>query len=142
MEAERTKHFPEENKRAWNAFFASLALAEKAAADECRRVAAKIRESGESDLADEYESLAQEEEKHHELAASVCREQIPITDRAAAIYAGKYFSENASVIERLVSVHFVFEPSALAFLGYSAKASDNLIPDSRSAQITNSFREI
>ena len=129
--------------KAWNALFSSLAFAEKAAANECLKVAERFRSDGLDDLAKEYEQLASEENRHHELALSVAREIVPITDRAKFIYDGGFFTENGPVIERLMSVHFVFEPSALAFLGYISSHARELIEDTEWAdQITKAFNQI
>lgn len=128
---------------AWNALFSSLAFAEKAAANECLKVAKRFREDGLNDLAEEYEGLAVEENRHHDLALSVAREIIPLTERASTIYDGGFFSQNGSVLERLMSVHFVFEPSALAFLGYISRHSRELFEDREWAdQITKAFNQI
>jgi hypothetical protein len=128
---------------AWNALFSSLAFAEKAAANECLKVAKRFRDDGLNDLADEYDGLAVEENRHHDLALSVAREIVPLTERASLIYAGGFFSKNGSVLERLMSVHFVFEPSALAFLGYISRHSHDLFEDRQWAdQITKAFNQI
>jgi hypothetical protein len=132
-----------ENINAWNSLFSSLAFAEKAAANECLRIAQKFRSIGLNHLSDEYEHLAVEENHHHELALSITKEIIPLTKRAEVIYEGGFFSENSSVLERLMSVHFVFEPSALAFLGYIVSHSNELIQDQDwKNQITKAFKEI
>jgi hypothetical protein len=70
---------------AWNALFSSLAFAEKAAANECLKVAKRFRDDGLNDLADEYDGLAVEENRHHDLALSVAREIVPLTERASLI---------------------------------------------------------
>ena len=132
-----------ENESAWNALFSSLAFAEKAAADECRKIAKYFRESGQLKLADEYDGLVDEENRHHDLALSVTKETVPLTTRAAIVYDGGYFTANGPILERLMSVHFVFEPSALAFLGYVSSHSEELFDDQEWAtQITRAFNQI
>ena len=132
-----------ENTHGWNALFSSLAFAEKAAADECLKIAQRFRSQGLAVLAEEYEQLAVEETRHHELAISVAREIVPLTPCAETIYAGEFFTSGGPVLERLMSVHFVFEPSALAFLGYIASHSHELISDTEWAdQITDAFKQI
>ena len=132
-----------ETTHGWNALFSSLAFAEKAAANECLKIAQRFHSQGLTALADEYEKLAVEESRHHELALSVAREIVPLTPCAENIYEGRFFSPNGSVLEHLMSVHFVFEPSALAFLGYIASHSHELISDSEWAdQITTAFKQI
>ena len=127
----------------WNALFSSLAFAEKAAANECLKIAKRFREDGLNDLADEYEGLADEENQHHNLALSVARKIVPLTERAGTVYDGGFFSRDGSVLERLMSVHFVFEPSALAFLGYISRHSRDLFEDRQWAdQITKAFNQI
>ncbi len=124
----------------WNALFSSLALAEEAAARECRKVAARFIANDQPDRASEYLGLADEEDQHHRLALSVAREFIPITDRAKIIYAGGYFTDDGSVLECLMSVHLVFEPSALAFLGFIARNANKLIQDKTwASEIQNAF---
>jgi len=127
----------------WNALFSSLAFAEKAAADECKKIAKIFRFSGQVALAERYEGLSIEEATHHELALSVTKNIVPLTARAKLIYDGGLFSVNASVLERLMSVHLVFEPSALAFLGYVARHSNELISDSDwAAEVSTAFKQI
>ena len=127
----------------WNALFSSLALAEKAAANECQKIADQFRAEGNESLAAEYDALVLEENHHGALAGSVVKNLIPITDRAAAVYNGEFFSENASALERLTSVHLVFEPSALAFLGYVSAHSHELISDRTWAkEISSAFNKI
>ena len=127
----------------WNALFSSLAFAEKAAAKECLKIAQRFRSQGLIGLADEYERLSVEENNHHELALSVTKRVVPLTPCAENIYEGGFFSPNAPIIERLMSVHFVFEPAALAFLGYVARHSNELISDSEWAdQVSNAFKQI
>ncbi len=129
--------------QSWNALFSSLAFAEKAAANECLKVAQRFRAEGLDSLADEYVRLAIDENRHHELAKSITRNIVPLTDSARNVYNGGFFSPSAPIIERLMSVHFVFEPSALAFLGYIASHTNELICDEAWAeQIKAAFKEI
>jgi len=127
----------------WNALFSSLAFAEKAAANECLKIAHRFRSQGLIALAVEYEKLSVEENHHHELALSITRKIVPLTPCAETIYEGGFFTSNGPIIERLMSVHFVFEPSALAFLGYFARHAHELISDSEWAdQISTAFKSI
>ena len=132
---------PDENS--WNALFSSLALAEKAAANECQKISDQFLSEGKFDLAKEYEDLVYEEFRHCELAFSVARKIVPITSRARAVYNGELFTAHASILERMASVHLVFEPAALAFLGYVSAHSKELIADEKWAkQITSAFNQI
>jgi uncharacterized ferritin-like protein (DUF455 family) len=127
----------------WNALFSSLALAEKAAANECQKISDQFSREGLVDLANEYEDLAYEEIRHCELAHSVARKIVPITARAKSVYSGELFTKDASVLERMTSVHLVFEPAALAFLGYVSSHSKSLVADEKWAkEITTAFNQI
>ncbi len=127
----------------WNALFKSLAAAEAAAANECLKIATQFRDSGHSKLQKTYERLANEEIEHSKLAMSIVRGPASITDQAKKVYEGCYFSSNASILERLVSVHLVFEPSALAFLGFISTHSKELIDDPQwASEITKAFNRV
>lgn len=128
------------DEMSWNALFSSLALAEKAAANECQKISDQFLKEGKLELAKEYEDLVYEEFRHCELAYSVARKIVPITPKARVIYNGELFSKNASTLERMASVHLIFEPAALAFLGYVSSHSKELIQDEKwASEITRAF---
>jgi uncharacterized ferritin-like protein (DUF455 family) len=113
----------------WNAFFSSLALAEKAAAEQCHLISKHYAREGNAALADEYAQLFEEETTHFQLASAVCLEAVEASNTAKAVYAGGLLSKNPSILERMAVIHLVFEPAALAFLGYLYQESKSLFTD-------------
>lgn len=113
----------------WNAFFSSLALAEKAAAEQCQLISEHYAREGNAALADEYAQLFEEEITHFQLASAVCLEAVEASNTAKAVYAGGLLSKSPSILERMAVIHLVFEPSALAFLGYLYQESQSVFTD-------------
>ena len=106
----------EEWKNNWNLFFSSLAHAEKAAANQCRKISTLL-ESTDHSLADKYSGFALDEDQHFALAKDICQPLEVPTEMAQKVYRGDLMTDNASILERTAIIHLVFEPSALAFLG-------------------------
>lgn len=118
-----------EAQECWNAFFSSLAFAEQAAGEQCRAIATDLQKQGDPSLAALYTELAAEEDRHFALVKRVCQKLEEPSGTARRVYSGEWMSEAPSTIERMACVHLVFEPAALAFLGYLHAHSEEVIID-------------
>lgn len=119
----------ESQSQQWNRFFSSIAHAEAAAAEQCDLIADLYRARGDEKSEAIYRSYAAEEREHYELVAGVCKKILPPSPRAMEIYGGARLSKNATLTERLATLHLSFEPSALAYLGYLCRNAHRLLND-------------
>lgn len=113
----------------WNAFFSSLAFAEKAAADQCALIAKTFRAQGNNEYAEIYEQFHREETGHFEMVKSLVDGELTTTEKAKMVYDGHLLTDKNCIIERLAAVHLAFEPSALAFLGHIYVNSEKYFAD-------------
>lgn len=102
----------------WDIFFSKLAHAENGAAIQCRQIAQLYKEQGNSSQSKKYLDLASEEEQHFSIIKSITENMIALDCTSEKVYEGNYMSKTRNPLEKMASVHLVFEPAALAFLGY------------------------
>lgn len=127
----------------WNAFFSSLAYAEKAAAEQCDLISKKFTEIGNHEMAKVYEQFREEEVGHFEMVKSLVDGELITTEKAKKVYGGHLLTDKDCIIERLAAVHLAFEPSALAFLGHIYVNADKYFTDADKAEkIKNTFGTI
>lgn len=130
-------------KTNWNAFFSSLAFAEKAAADQCALISKYFRDQGKNDLADIYEQFHKEEVGHYEMVKTLVDGELTATEKAKKVYNGHLLTDENCIIERLAAVHLAFEPSALAFLGHIYVNAERYFEDQEKAKkVKNLFGTI
>lgn len=102
----------------WDMFFSKLAHAESGAAIQCKQIAQLYKEQGNSSQSKKYLELASEEEQHFSIIKSITENMIALDRTSEKVYEGNYMSKTRNPLEKMASVHLVFEPAALAFLGY------------------------
>lgn len=113
-------------KRAWNAFFANLASAQSAAADECHELAIDLEAEGRYDLADHYRVFESEERAHATAMRTLCTEWIEPTPRAKRLYRQRLIGRSTDSLEKMAILHFSLDTSFLTFLGSIHRNADEL----------------
>jgi hypothetical protein len=127
----------------WSAFFSSLASAERAAAIQCKQIAALFHAAHRFDLEQIYLKFSDEEAGHFKMVSSLIENKIEITTKARFVYEGKLMRRQDCVLEKLAVVHLAFEPSALAFLGHIHQNAEVYFKDQKYAQkVKNAFGAI
>lgn len=127
----------------WNAFFSSLASAERAAAIQCKQIAALFHAAHRYDLEQIYFKFSEEETGHFETVRSLIDCEMDITPKARYVYAGQLMRRQDCVLEKMAVVHLAFEPSALAFLGHIHQNAEVYFKDQKYAQkVKNAFGAI
>jgi uncharacterized ferritin-like protein (DUF455 family) len=140
MENQSVRSKTEEN---WNQFFSRLAHAEQAAAEQCQVISKMFSERGQLALAKQYDEFAKDEAAHFALVSKICKPLQSSPTAAVRVYSGSLMNKTTNPLERMASVHLVFEPSALAFLGFFHQNAKALMQDKSWADdIKQSFREI
>lgn len=134
----------DERAKSWNSFFARLAQAEHAAANQCLWLSSQFSAMGELDLAANYAEMAKEEFGHANLVLNVCRSQTELTDVMAQIYSGERLkcAGHARIVEVLALIHLCFEPSAMAFLSFIHKEAHNFFEKEWADTVSSNFSVI
>jgi uncharacterized ferritin-like protein (DUF455 family) len=133
----------QQTAKRWNALFSSLAFSEEAAAVVCNEIAINLEKNGLTELAKKYRETLNEELNHFRLLKEVCEPVEVPPPTARDVYAGKFFLTRSN-LELMSLVHLVFEPSALAFLGYLKTNAHKILPDNHEwqARVQRNFSEI
>jgi hypothetical protein len=124
---------PVEIKQSWDRYFSGLSASEYAAGRECYLSAVEFGRLGRMDLAIKYRQFAEEEEDHGRLGAAMGSRIYPLTPTAIDVFTGNRFIESGHALSnRLMVIHSIFEPSALAILGFLNKYSEQIFDRLRS----------
>ncbi len=116
-------------KQAWNVFFAHLASAQAAAADECHSLALDLELEGRFDLADHYRVFESEERAHASTMRSLCTEWVEPNRRTKRLLKAKLVGKAGDSLEKMAILHFSIDTSFLTFLGALHRNAPDLISD-------------
>lgn len=125
-------------KLAWSAFFANLASAQSAVADECRWLANDLELEGRYDLADHYRIFESEERAHAASLEALCTDRTRGVARSKRIYSKKVVGHAHDNIEKMAILHFSLDPSFLTFLGSIHRDAETLFGDHARAEVIRS----
>jgi hypothetical protein len=117
------------NKKAWNAFFAHMASAQNAAADECRSLALDLESEGRFDLADHYRVFESEEREHAASIRSLCTDWIELNRNTNKLYRDKLVGKTNDNFEKMAILHFSLDTSFLTILASIHRNADVLFND-------------
>ena len=111
---------------AWDRYFSGLSASEFAAGHQCHLIAKEFETLGRKDLAARYYQFAIEEEDHGRLGGAMGSRAYPLTPTAIEVFKGEQLENGHVLSNRLMVIHSVFEPSALAILGFLNQNADDL----------------
>lgn len=111
---------------AWDRYFSGLSASEFAAGHQSHLIAHEFEKLGRKDLADRYYQFSIEEEDHGRLGAAMGTKQYPLTSKAREVFKGDLLEKGHVLSNRLMVIHSVFEPSALAILGFLNQNADDI----------------
>jgi hypothetical protein len=111
---------------AWDRYFSGLSASEFAAGRQCHLIASEFEKLGRNDLAKMYYQFAIEEEDHGRLGGAMGSRAYPLTETAQEVFKGKQLESGHVLSNRLMVIHSVFEPSALAILGFLNQNADEI----------------
>lgn len=131
----------------WNEFFLDLAEAEYAASREALWISTVFQNAGETKLSEKYGTIAEEERKHGDLMTGLSEGPMQSKARASQeILSGSRCSfeqcQDNALLERLVLVHLVFEPSALAILSFIVRNTKEFFNPGRAKRVKQDLCEI
>lgn len=111
---------------AWDRYFSGLSASEFAAGHQCHLIASEFEKLGRKNLAKMYYQFAIEEEDHGRLGGAMGSKAYPLTQTANEVFKGKQLEIGHVLSNRLMVIHSVFEPSALAILGFLNQNADDI----------------